>query len=330
MRKRIPKLHWFPFIIIGLVLIPLGLSLVTPQPVTAQCGSSASSCKNCHEVNASYPVNASGDWHVSHAFGDFCAFCHAGNVQATDKDAAHVGMIYPLADPKGSCASCHAQDYEAKAQLYATTLGTTIGVSNTGPNAANVTSTSTGTNPDDVECKPIAAPGENRATGALIDFNRRYDIEVLGVTDTSRIGNLILWIIGGGLLVIGAALAWRFEKLGEVWRKARAVPSDDWRQLAYSGAYDVHGPVIPRATPSNAEAKDLPAVNKTDLEIDLTRLDDLTQAALKTLLADPVHGTAILQAIARLDPMLVHGLQNLDKKDRDLLLAVVEQLGKDD
>ena len=29
------------------------------------------------------PVANNGDWHKVHAFGDFCEFCHAGNVQAT-------------------------------------------------------------------------------------------------------------------------------------------------------------------------------------------------------------------------------------------------------
>ena len=37
----------------------------------AQCGSQASSCKNCHEVKGENAVNAKGDWHISHAFGDF-------------------------------------------------------------------------------------------------------------------------------------------------------------------------------------------------------------------------------------------------------------------
>jgi hypothetical protein len=253
MRKIITSTGWFPIILFGIVFIPLAVALLIPSAVTAQCGSSASTCKNCHEVNAAYPVNASGDWHTAHAFGDFCEFCHAGNVQATDKDAAHVGMIYPLSDPQASCASCHAQDYPAKAQIYAAALGTTAGgggaTSSTNASTIGTSGTTQNTDasdPNAAVCKPIAAPGENNATGALIDFNRRYDIEVLGKTDTSRTGNTVLWVVGALLLAVSAAVVWKLEKLGDVWRKARAVPEDeDWRRLAYSGAYDVHGPVIP-------------------------------------------------------------------------------------
>src|SRR5512137_2573760 len=93
----------------------------------AQCGSQASSCKNCHEVKGEDPVNAKGDWHVSHAFGDFCEFCHGGNVQAPEKDAAHEGLVEPLGDVKANCSSCHADDYQAKAEKYAAVLGVTVG-----------------------------------------------------------------------------------------------------------------------------------------------------------------------------------------------------------
>ena len=40
-----------------LLVLGTGLWLATAQPVKAQCGSQASSCKNCHEVQAQKPVN---------------------------------------------------------------------------------------------------------------------------------------------------------------------------------------------------------------------------------------------------------------------------------
>jgi hypothetical protein len=107
-----------------------------------QCGSQASSCKNCHEVKGEDPVNTKGDWHTAHAFGDFCEFCHGGNVQATDKAAAHEGLVQPLGDVKLNCSSCHAQDYQAKAEVYATALGVTVGGSG---GAAQPPTSSTGT-----------------------------------------------------------------------------------------------------------------------------------------------------------------------------------------
>ncbi|MEW6404049.1 MAG: hypothetical protein AB1649_19820, partial [Chloroflexota bacterium] len=53
----------------GLALvIAASIFLATASPARAQCGSQASSCKNCHEVQGEMPVNADGTgWHQSHA-----------------------------------------------------------------------------------------------------------------------------------------------------------------------------------------------------------------------------------------------------------------------
>lgn len=229
------------FLVLSMALLPV-LTLVMATPVDAQCGSSASSCKNCHEVNAEYPVNASGEWHISHAFGDFCSFCHAGNVQAIEKDAAHEGMIYPLSDLAGSCQTCHPNDYMEQAEVYAVALGVDLSAADGGgPDSGGGSAQDLAS----IVSKPISAPGERHASGALIDFNRRYEIEVLGMTDTSQLGNLIVALAGMALLAVGGALVWKFENLGEAWRKARAVPDEDWRRLAYSGAYETRGPVVP-------------------------------------------------------------------------------------
>ncbi len=45
------------------------------------------------------------------------------------------------------------------------------------------------------------------------------------------------------------------------------------------------------------------------------------------LLSNPEHGAAILRAISRLDTKLIDNLTVLNKQDRALLLAIVEQLG---
>ncbi len=315
--------------------------LVTAVPVAAQCGSSATSCKNCHEVNAEYPVNGSGEWHIRHAFGDFCAFCHAGNVQATAMDAAHEGMVYPLADPQASCQACHPTDYMDQAGVYAVALGVDLGAAASGGASSGSGSGGTTVNPAEAPLQPIAPPGERHASGALIDYNRRYEIEVLGKLDTSQVGNLILAVMAVLLLGVGAALIWRLESLGEVWRKARAVPETDWRQLAASGAYTgrlpvtVQGRVAPAQapamvsqTPAVALRPAMPApVTVAPAAVDLDRLDAPTRRALEALLADSQRGAAILRALSRLDPALIDSLSGLDRKDRALLLAIVEQLG---
>src|SRR5512137_2206941 len=104
-----------------LFLVTMAIFFLLPaQPVSAQCGSQVSSCKNCHETQGQGPVNDDlTTWHGQHAFGDFCYLCHGGNNQATDKTAAHVGLVYPLEDVVISCKGCHPNDYEARAQLYA-------------------------------------------------------------------------------------------------------------------------------------------------------------------------------------------------------------------
>ena len=104
------------------------LLLLLQMGVEAQCGTQASSCKSCHEVQAELPVNADGTgWHESHAFGDFCYICHAGNQQATELEAAHQGLVDPLSDLDASCKMCHAADLTERAQVYATTLNIELG-----------------------------------------------------------------------------------------------------------------------------------------------------------------------------------------------------------
>jgi len=107
-------------VLVTLVTIPLGLLLLllTPTPAQADCGTDASSCKVCHEGNQELPVNQSGAWHVDHAFGDFCASCHAGDKGSSDKAVAHTDMRPVLADAKVSCESCHADNYVALAESY--------------------------------------------------------------------------------------------------------------------------------------------------------------------------------------------------------------------
>src|SRR5512140_2831352 len=111
-----------------LLLLISGFAFIGVKPVQAQCGSQASSCKNCHEVQGQDPVNNDGTgWHQSHAFGDFCYLCHAGNNQAKDEATAHTGMVPPLSDVKAACQSCHPNDLMERAQVYATALGVKVG-----------------------------------------------------------------------------------------------------------------------------------------------------------------------------------------------------------
>jgi hypothetical protein len=112
-------------LIVCVVMVLTGLALwITPQAAMAQCGDPKSSCSTCHaEVQ---PVAAEGEWHVIHADKDCCRSCHGGNDTTMDKDEAHVGMMSnPLDDIYLSCHQCHPNDYQPRADRFATALGIT-------------------------------------------------------------------------------------------------------------------------------------------------------------------------------------------------------------
>jgi hypothetical protein len=211
----------FSFLFTGLVLVILtGVLLMTTTPASAQCGSQASSCKNCHEVQGQDPVNADGTkWHQSHAFGDFCYICHAGNNQAQDEAAAHEGMVAPLVDVKASCQQCHAADLDARAKVYADILGVEVGSSSAPPAAsepdadnASVAPASTGTttNVSTNQCNEIVLNDPNAA-----NYAENYDEIVLGKKPINW-GNMILIGMVGLMVVGGGGFVATREKLVNV------------------------------------------------------------------------------------------------------------------
>jgi hypothetical protein len=208
------RLKRLPLYLLGtglVLLITVGIFLLLPaQPVSAQCGSQASSCKNCHETQAKDPVNNDGTaWHTSHAFGDFCYLCHAGNNTATDETAAHAGMVKPLSDIAASCKSCHAADYQAKAQVYATTLGVTVGSSSAAPTPAAPAATPA------APAAAIAAPAVSVGSipaAQMVDYSERYNENVLGQKPVN-VGNIILIVMILGMLLGGGYFVVRREGL---------------------------------------------------------------------------------------------------------------------
>lgn len=194
-------------VVSGLVMAAgIGLWLATATPASAQCGSQASSCKSCHEVQGEMPVNNDGTaWHVSHAFGDFCYICHAGNNQAKGEAEAHTGMVPPLSDIKASCQQCHPADLQERAQVYAAALGVEIGGATAPPSA-----------PPSTASEPAASQTALSAPATteldmddpnLVDYVKNYDEIVLGkkpinVGNAILIGMIGLMVVGGGGFVI--------------------------------------------------------------------------------------------------------------------------------
>jgi len=217
----------------GIVLVlAASLWLMTATPVKAQCGSQASSCKNCHETQAVMPVNADGTgWHQSHAFGDFCYICHAGNNQATDKVAAHTGMVAPLADIQASCQQCHVADLDARAKVYATTLGVEIGSGSSAPvtggdsDAAPIVVASNPSTTSDQGCNAVVVDDPN-----TINYIQNYDQIVLGKKPINW-GNMILIGMIGLMVVGGGGFVMMREKLvhvsfGDTRKVEGEYPSD--------------------------------------------------------------------------------------------------------
>jgi hypothetical protein len=207
----------FLFILSSILLITSVFLLWPTSSANAQCGSQASSCKSCHEVQAEFPVNNDGtDWHQSHAFGDFCEFCHAGNVQAPEMEAAHVGLVAPLDDVKAGCSACHANDLMEKAEVYAVALGVEIG-SGGGGSAAPASTDSAGTDTAvSTTTEPVAATAVTFAPEMdindpnVIDYVQRYEEIVLGIHPTNW-GNVILMVFIGAVVVGGGAFVVKNE-----------------------------------------------------------------------------------------------------------------------
>jgi hypothetical protein len=212
------KKSTFYFLFAGLALvIAASIFLVTATPVRAQCGSQASSCKNCHEVQGQMSVNADGTgWHQSHAFGDFCYICHAGNNQAKDKAAAHEGMVPPLSDVQAACQQCHVADLQERAEVYASALGVEIGSGSAAPasggdsEATSISAESAPAGVSDEPCNQIVVDDPN-----AINYAQNYDEIVLGKKPVNW-GNMILIGMIGLIAVGGGGFVVTREKLVNV------------------------------------------------------------------------------------------------------------------
>ena len=287
--------------LVGALLLSAAVWLWTAQTANAQCGSQASSCKNCHEVQAQQPVNNDGTrWHPSHAFGDFCANCHAGNVQATEKDAAHTGMVAPLSDVQANCAACHPDDLQDRAQQYASVLGVDFQMG--GGSSAG------GGQPSGDEPVPTAAPDTSSSASAavvnepgVIDYTQRYDETVLGIRSVNWgnviVGVLIVAVLAGG----GVYVYWNERRL----RGKSPIPTPK--------------PQVISARPVALE--DYPK-DVVELLPRLARLNPLGLHALKRLLENPEEASELLHSLSRLDPDLVRRIRALDREGRALLLAL--------
>jgi len=221
----------FHFFLAGItILIITGVLLAAATPASAQCGSQASSCKNCHEVQGQLSVNADGTgWHQSHSFGDFCYVCHAGNNQAKEKAAAHEGMVSPLADVKASCQQCHVADLDARAKVYADILGVEVGSGSAAPASGGSEAVPVSAEAAPVlmsdQCNEMVVDDPN-----VVDYAANYDEIVLGKKPVNW-GNMILIGMIGLIAVGGGGFVVTREKLinvkfGDTRKVEEEYPAD--------------------------------------------------------------------------------------------------------
>jgi hypothetical protein len=290
---------FFMLIATGMLLvITTGLWLATAQPVKAQCGSQASSCKNCHEVQGQKSVNNDGTgWHQSHAFGDFCYLCHAGNQQATEKSASHVGMVPPLQDVKASCASCHVKDTAERAKVYADKLGIAVG-GGAAPAAGSATAApaSAAANPANPPSAGGAVVVENQP---VTDYVEQYNESVLGQT-TVNWGNVIVAVMIVIIVIVGGAVIYLNE------RKLRGGNPQPIRTANEAAPFRLED------YPSEVVAL-LPKIKA---------LNPVGRKALGKLLANPEAASDLLLTLSRLDPDLIKRMKGLDREAQALLIAL--------
>ena len=292
----------------GSVILMVGF--MWPNTVNAQCGSSASSCKNCHEVQAEDPVNNDGtSWHQAHAFGDFCEFCHAGNVQATDKDGAHTGMEAPLDNVQASCGNCHAADLDERAQVYATALGVEIGSGGSAPTGAapppaDTTDAAPPASDTNASAAPAAPPpaapaGMTVDDPNVVDYVTRYNENVLGIRiinwgNRILVGLIIVTLIGGGGFVL-----WNEQRL-----RRKQIPVSKAVVAEQANNYPNYSPQVVALLPR------------------IAKLSPEAQSDLYQFLEHPAKAQVLLRGIVRLEPELVKQVRNLDKEAQALLLAL--------
>lgn len=313
---------WFLYLMIGGTLLLLGaVMLVYPRPASAQCGTAASSCKNCHETQGKMSVANNGDWHKAHAFGDFCEFCHAGNVQATVAEEAHTGMVSPFGDVKASCQGCHPSDYDKLAQTYAATLGVDLTAAG-GGTGGNNSATPPASGGDSSSCaSTVSAP----LGGEQIDYNLLYAQATAATPLVSNWGNVILILLLLGTALAFFVTAWSWEDWGQKvagWINRNVAPVS--QAVVAATARSDGGATL---TADNAAQVQTLLAQKPELSGLLPKLLNLpseTLAALDTLLTNPERGSDLLQALGKVDAEVINSLRQLGAKDRNLLLALLK------
>ena len=283
-------------VVAAAVLVAVALvaaALLSTPPAFAQCGTQMSSCRNCHEVRGQLKVNTKGDWHVTHAFGDFCVTCRGGDAKAKDAAPAHAGMMDPMQNLTAACATCHPADLKARADKFAATLGVTAQLGSGAPAAVQSPGQPAGQPSSPaasaaVSCGPI----DGVAVGSMVDYNHLNDAA------GPNLGNLILVAMIAAMSLLWAALAFG-PWLRSAWKRAVAAAA---------------APQTPPLRPAVAGL--LPV---------LVASDEATLAALATVLRQEGAGSRALEALGRLTPEWLAAASGAEPGELALAMALARQ-----
>ena len=287
-------------IALGAILIVGFFVLLPATPTHAQCGSQASSCKNCHETQGQDAVNNDGtEWHAQHAQIDACVNCHAGNPQSTDKTQSHTGMVPWNSDIKAGCASCHPDDYSQLAEQYAKILVVVIGAPATTAGAGTPQPTIAPTEPPE---NTSSGAGMVVSPSGTVDYVQLYNETVLGENPINW-GNVIVVLMILAVVFGGGVFIYWNE------RRRKGLPGF-FPQKAVKPTVGV-APVVEGYTSEVTELLPL-----------IAGLNPLGLHALKRILANPDQANEMLLSLSHLDPELIRRVQSLDKDTRALLMAI--------
>ncbi|HZW82102.1 MAG TPA: hypothetical protein VFF14_01595 [Candidatus Deferrimicrobium sp.] len=296
MRKKIK------LCLLSTLFLLVSISLWNASPIVsyAACGASTSSCKTCHEVQGQDSVGKKGNWHIQHAFGDFCQACHQGVATENNKAQAHTGLVKnPLTQPDQSCASCHPADTATRIAKYSgqvsggkpateTVQTPTTNTSETGNSSSPQTPVSS-PSPSATQIPPSSNPNFD-----VIDFNKNL-VQSLPV---------LLWVFGMIDILAFLALAcliwrWKIGKWPWVYLHRRKTNLLDLNSI-----------------PSEM-SQVISSLQECDLE---------TILAIKELLVRGRQGQKLLQTMVQIPADVLSQLQNLSETEFELLFQISRQM----
>ena len=219
---------------------------------------------------------------------------------------------------KAACQSCHYEDLDEKAGIYATALGVEVGSGGGGSDTSGDSPTG-----DSAAGGDSATAGESSASSApsggtalvvengqdVVDYNRRYEEVALGKTFVNW-GNVTLVV----LIVLVAAGGGSFVYYNE--RKLRGQPLFPARTQPAAGIQPA------------AELPQVPGYSDEVVALlpRIAQLNPVGLHALQRLLENPDEASEMLHSLSRLDPELVKRMPRSGSRIARLAAGAVRRL----